>query len=111
LSSRWTAGPLDGLEQLEVEPLDRGQVDQLLLHLAHLGLAAAVLAGDHAGAELVASRRIGRAGGGRVQLEGPVDDLHLGGVLETGQRRLQPALADVAPRADDVTPDLDAHVG
>ena len=31
------------------------------------------------------------------------------GVLEGGQGRLQTTLPDVAPRADDVTPDLDAH--
>ena len=47
-----------------VEALVGGEVDELLLHLPHLVLAAAVLAGDHAGAELVAVAA-GRSGPAR----------------------------------------------
>ena len=46
---------------------------------------------------------------GRVELEGAVDDLHVVAVVEAGQGGLQAALADVAPGADDVGPDLDTH--
>ena len=95
-----------GVEEPHRQALLGGDVDQLLLHLAHLGLGAPVLAGDHAGAQLVAVVRRGR-----VQLEGAVDDLDVVGVLERGQGRLQAPLADEAPRADDVTPDLDLHGG
>ena len=93
-----------GLEQPEREPLDRGELSELLLHLAHLVLGAAVLAGQHRGGQLVAVLR-----GARVELEGAVDDLHLVGVLELGQRGLETALAHEAPRADDVAPDIDPH--
>ena len=37
--------------------------------------------------------------------------LDLVAVLERGERLLQPALADVAPRTHDVGPDLDTHEG
>ena len=45
----------------------------------------------------------------RVELEGPPDDLDLVAVGEPLECGLQPALADVAPRTDDVGPDLYLH--
>jgi hypothetical protein len=45
----------------------------------------------------------------RVQLEGKVHDRNLVAVREPLQRSLEPSLAEVAPRADDVGPDLDLH--
>ena len=121
LSSRWSAGPpsasascstpvgvdrvgVDVVEEAERQPLLRRDVDELLLHLAHLVLGAAVLAGQHPGGQLVAVLRRGR-----VQLEGAVDHLDLVAVRESGQRGLEAALADVAPGTDDVGPDLDLH--
>jgi hypothetical protein len=48
-------------------------------------------------------------GNARVELEGPPDDLDLVPVREPLEGGLQPALADVAPRTDDVGPDLYLH--
>src|SRR5690606_39393657 len=45
----------------------------------------------------------------RVELEAPPDDLHLVGVLELRHGTPQAALADVAPRAHHIRPDLDGH--
>jgi methylthioribose-1-phosphate isomerase len=45
----------------------------------------------------------------RVQLEAAPGDGHIAGVLEFAQRPLEPVLADVAPGADHVGPDLDLH--
>ncbi len=44
---------------------------------------------------------------GGVELERPEDDVDVDLVVEFGDRRLEATLADVAPRADDVGPDLD----
>ncbi len=76
------------------------------LHLAGALDAAAVLAGQH----LLGALR-GRGGRRRVELEGAVLHLHVVAVSEVGQRRLEATLADEAPRADHVGPDLDAHGG
>ena len=48
---------------------------------------------------------------GRVELERPEDDVDVDLVGQLGNRRLEAALADVAPRADDVGPDLDLDAG
>jgi hypothetical protein len=47
--------------------------------------------------------------GGRVELEGMPDDLGLIDQATVGQDPLQPSLTDVAPGADHVRPDVDAH--
>ena len=78
-----------------------GPVDHLAPGLG----PAAVLAAEHVGHGLG-----GLAGCARVELEGVPDDLDVVGVLELGQGLLEAALADVAPRADHVGPDVDAHV-
>ena len=44
-----------------------------------------------------------------VELERAVHDVDLQLAVELGDRPLEPTFADVAPRADDVGPDLDAH--
>jgi len=46
---------------------------------------------------------------GRVELERAIRHLDAVTVLEPFQRFLEAALADVAPRTDDVRPDLDPH--
>jgi hypothetical protein len=48
-------------------------------------------------------------GRARVELEAAPDHAHLGAVLEARERGLEPPLADVAPRARDVRPDLKLH--
>ena len=47
----------------------------------------------------------------RVELERPEDDVDVDLVGELGDGGLEATLADVAPRADDVGPDLDLDVG
>ena len=100
-------GPL-GPVQVELEALAGGDAGDLVDDLGR-GLGAAELAGVGLGHR---HRRPGR--GPRVELVRPVDDLDvLVEVRVVGQpslRLLEPALADVAPRADDVGPDLDEHV-
>ena len=59
--------------------------------------------------QVVQRRHRGAGRGVRVQLEAPPGDLDLACVLELAEGALQPALADVAPGADDVGPDLDLH--
>ena len=67
--------------------------------------ARAVLLGEVRGAvDLALARR------GRVELEAPPRDGDVVAVLEPGERGLEAALADVAPGAGDVRPDLDVHV-
>src|SRR5690606_34921507 len=56
----------------------------------------------HGGGGVVA----GRVG---LELEGAPHDLHVGGVLVAAQGVLEAHLADVAPGARDVGPDLDLH--
>jgi hypothetical protein len=81
------------------ESFAAGEVGDSLLHLT--GLRPVTL-GQH----LLSGLDGGAAG---VELERPVHHLDLVAVLETGQRRLEPRFADIAPRADDVAPDLHAH--
>jgi hypothetical protein len=49
------------------------------------------------------------AGSCGVELEAPPSDVHVVGVREPRERGLEAALADVAPGADDIGPDLDVH--
>jgi hypothetical protein len=51
--------------------------------------------------------RVSRRGG--IELKRPMNDLHLVAILEPRERLLEAPLADVAPRTDDVGPDIDAH--
>ena len=44
-----------------------------------------------------------------VELETAPHDFHVLAMLESPERALEAALADVAPRADDVGPDLYLH--
>jgi hypothetical protein len=91
----------EGGVEVEVQALGAGQFGHLAGHLAGLRPEppGQVLLGRHRGA--------GRGVG--VQLETPPGDLDLAGVLELAERVLKPALADVAPGAHDVGPDLDLH--
>src|SRR5207249_3721956 len=76
----------------------------LPLGLAGLLQAHPVLAGQRL------DRRRGHPGRRRrVQLERAVDDLDLIAVGETLQRLLKVPLAEIAPWAHDVRPDLDLH--
>ncbi len=87
--------------EVEVQALAAGDQRHPVGHLASLRAEPSrqVLDRGHRDAAL----------GLRVQLEAVPGDLHLVRVLELGQRVFQAALADVAPRADDVGPDLDLH--
>ena len=51
----------------------------------------------------------GPGGSAGVELVGVPDHLDLIGVREPRERALEPPLPDVAPRADHVGPDVDAH--
>ena len=63
--------------------------------------------GDHAAGQAgVGQQRRGRV---RVELEGPVGDRDVVSMAEGGNRALEPALADITPRAHDVRPDLHIH--
>src|SRR6185437_11533928 len=57
----------------------------------------------------VLERRPAADGRVRVELEALPFDLDLAGPVEAGERRLEAALADVAPGTDHVRPDLDFH--
>ena len=73
------------------------------------GLAPAAVLLAEVGRDITAVTGLSRAGGVGVQLEGAPHDAH----VEAGQgdRRLQATLADVAPGAHDVRPDLDGQRG
>ena len=47
---------------------------------------------------------------GRIELKGPMQDLYFAVVGKRGERPLEAPLADVAPRADEVGPDLDLQI-
>ena len=81
-----------------------GDLRHLLEHLAHLG-ARHALSLD----EVVELRAVVVVGQGRVQLVAAPLHLDLVAVGERGERLLETTLADVAPRAGDVRPDLDLH--
>ena len=90
---------------LEVEP-DRGGVDRHPLVLRdHLLAGDAVLLGDP-----VDRRGVVDGWCGAVELEAVPDDPHLVAVLELLEGELEVPPAEVAERAEDVGPDVDAHV-
>jgi hypothetical protein len=49
------------------------------------------------------------AGPRRVELKGPMRDLHLVAMIEEREGMLEPTLAEIAPGADDVGPDVNVH--
>ena len=88
----------------ELDALLGGEIGEPLLARTRLLRVHPVLAGDVVGeAALPVPRRA------RVELEGPPHHFDVVGVRELGERGLEAPLADVAPRADDVRPDLDSH--
>ena len=88
-------------------PLEHGNLEFPSPHRP--GVSERPKVGDEAGFARELAPRQWRQG--RVELEGAPDQLHVVGVGKIGQGRLQPSLPEVAERADDVTPDLDAHAG
>ncbi len=91
-----------------VHPEDQPELGRDRLHLVDHPTSrlhtAAVLAAE------VLVDRLGRVPGGpRVELVGVPDQLDVVGVREVGQGLLEAALPDVAPGADHVGPDVDAH--
>jgi hypothetical protein len=92
--------------EAEVEPLLGGDLRHLLLHRAGLLDARAVLLRQVLGAIALTLSR-----GGGVELEAAPRHLDRVAVLEGRERGLEAALADVAPGAGDVRPDLDVHGG
>ena len=100
---------VDGVEVERLgQPVDQPLLGRDGLHavlhlLRALGRLAVLLRQHHRRA----LRRLGGRSG--VELVGAPVHLHLVGVAELGQRVLDAALADVAPGADDVGPDLDLH--
>jgi len=94
-----------GLTQSEEQPLPgRDRLDPVH-HLLTGCRATAVLR-----PEVLGDRLVGRPRRGGIELEGPVDDLDVVAVARPVQGTLEATLADVAPRAHDVRPDLDPHV-
>ena len=91
--------------EAELEPFAGRSLGHLRVELACPVDAQAVLAGEVL--IVVAGALCGRM---RVELERAVGDGDVVSVLELLERLLEPALADVAPRADDVRPDLNLHV-
>ena len=90
---------------LEVEP-DRGGVDRHPLVLRdHLLAGDPVLLGDP-----VDRRGVVDGWCRAVELEAVPDDPHLVAVLELLEGELEVPPAEVAERAEDVGPDVDAHV-
>ncbi|MBA2282546.1 MAG: DinB family protein, partial [Acidimicrobiia bacterium] len=96
--------PGPGDVEAEVEALVIGDAAHALVH--GLGLVA----GDAVLRRQPADEVDGPAGRCvRVELEAAPHDVDLVGVGEARQRVLEPALADVAPGANDVGPDLHLH--
>src|ERR1700722_11346360 len=98
-------GVADGALRVEAESLRAGQGRHLPVRLACLAGRHAELPCEHLQVRLIALIR--RIAG--VELERVVHHLDLVAVREAAQRLLEPGLADVAPWADDVAPDIHAH--
>ena len=92
--------------EAEVEPVAGRGLRHAVLHRDGLLAARAVLLGQVGRAvDAALARGLG------VELEAAPRHGDVVAVLELGQRGLEAALADVAPRARDVRPDLDVHDG
>src|SRR5690606_12399869 len=94
-----------GLGQLVLQTFASRRVGDALLHLPRLVDADAVLGGEALRGTAGLTGPFGRG----VELAAAPDDLHVLAVLEAVECRLEAALADVAPGAHDVRPDLDLH--
>src|SRR3954447_24709840 len=92
------------LVEAELEALAGGDLGHAVVHGAGLLDARAVLLRQMA---VAVPGPLGRSV--RIQLEAAPRHRDLVAVLEGGQRGLEAALADGAPRAGDVGPDLDFH--
>src|SRR5690606_5485385 len=74
-------------------------------------LAGLELGRGHAlGRQVLADRARLADGRARVELEGAVHDLDVVPVLEAGERGLEAVIAEPAPGADEVGPDLDLQL-
>src|SRR5439155_26467944 len=91
-----------------VEALAGGDLAHPVVHGARLVDAHAVLVGQVDGAVALALA-LARRGG--IELEAAPRHADVVAVGERGERALEAALADVAPGAGDVRPDLDVHGG
>src|SRR5579875_141203 len=88
----------------EAQPLGPGEPRHPRVGRARLCFRHAVLPGEHARDGFpLAFRAFG------VQLEGAVHHLNLVAAGETGEGLLEPGHTDIAPRADDIAPDIHAH--
>ena len=96
--------PLRAMSKRKGRPSLRGHARQPLLGIACLLDAHAVLLRQALGA--IAGALVRRAG---VELEAPPRHVYLVAVLELLERGFEATLADVAPRAGDVRPDLHVH--
>ena len=92
----------DAVEESEVEPFDSCYRSDVAHHLLGFRRTHSVLTADDI------NRAYAIRGRTRIKLKGTVDNL---GIAHTSllQGRLQPALADEAPRTHNVGPDLDKH--
>ena len=90
--------------ELEVEAFTRRGLRHAAVHLHNLLGREPVLVHQHLAP---ARRRVARRR--RVQLKRTMHDLHVVAVLVARERLLEAACADVAPRTDEVGPDIDAH--
>lgn len=94
--------------ELKLEAIGRGGLGHLLQHAFGLGGARAVLGREPVG--VPGASRVDR-GRRRGELERSPHDLDVSGMLELRERRLEPTLADVAPGARDIGPDVEAEGG
>src|ERR1700722_10635354 len=99
-------GIADRAFRFEAEALRAGQARHLAVRIACLRYRHVEFPPEHLQVGLPALVR--RVAG--VKLERVVHHLDLIAVREAAQRLLEPRLADVAPWADDVAPDIHAHV-
>ena len=90
--------------QVVFEAFDVGQMLHSGIHVLHLLLRELVLGLEH----LTAARRLmARARG--IELKRAMRHSNLVPVIEERERMLESALAQIAPRADDIGPDVDVH--
>ena len=94
-----------GIGQVVLEPLDVGEPLHPRVHLPHLVVRELVFRLEHR----AAVRRL-MAGPGWIELKRAMRHSHVVAMIEERERVLEPALAEIAPRADDVGPDVDVHV-